>query len=192
MIRIAFAIFALLFCWTPRAEAALPPLELAQKSVAQERREQGKIPLNLRVTLTGDAIREWSIEGEFAYGGPLPGPGDTTFDADSDLPGRLLWIALAAVDPVTELAKLGGFVNGRTTSIDVQEKFVYVYGSNPSFRFFRDLERIAGFDLTHDDRRWSVRLQWSEATVVAVVITRDGRTVLTARDTKVRIRSAEE
>ena len=164
--------------------AALPPLELVEQSVQQHRAKTKKTTLDLAVTLTEGELVEWRIRGTFAYGAKLPGPGDAKIDENSKLPLRFLWIAVLASDPVAELNKVGRFVDARITDVQLQEEFVYVYGGDLAFRVFRDLQRVAGFDAVVDGVEWTTRVAWDRDRIVSVVVARDGRTVLAARDTR--------
>ncbi len=174
------ALVAVIALWTltaAPAHAALPPLELAQKSLAQARAGQPVFILDLRVTETSAELKEWRLRGTFSFG-DMP----DKLGPKAPLPLRLLWIATLSADPVAELQKAHGLINANTSTVGVQDGFVYVYGTTPSFSLYRDLKRLAAFSVTADGKRWVARLAYDgEGRLSGLMITRDGRTVLTAR-----------
>lgn len=158
------------------ASASLPPFELVHKSVAQARAAQKTARLDLRVTeMAGDLV-EWRLRGELAFG-TVP----EQMRVGASLARRLLWIATLAADPVHEIQKAHGFVNEKSATVGVQQEFVYVYGAMPAVSVFRDLRHIAAFSVKVDGATWVARLTYADDELRGVMITRDGRTVLTAR-----------
>lgn len=159
------------------AAAAPPPFELVQKSVAKHR-ESGRVSLDLRVTQMHGELREFDLAGTYAYGDEVASLNTGDFAL------RLLWIALLAKDPVAELQRKATFVNQRQATVGVQDGFVYVYGSMPSASVYRDLKRVAALSTKRDGHTWIVRLAWQDEELTGVMVSRDGRTVLTARAKK--------
>lgn len=173
---IVLAVFAPVVLAPGRAAAAVPPLELAQKSLAQQRTGK-QVTYDLRVTQMSTPLHEFTLRGTFTYGArPEALPPERSFDL------RLVWIALLAEDPVAELQRAAdGFIDARAATIGVQEEFVVVYGASPSFSVSRDLARITAMAVRHGEHRWAVRLTWRDGRVTGAMVTRDGQTVLTAR-----------
>lgn len=158
-----------------QAFAALPPFELVQKSLAKARAEHPKMVLDLRVTETAAALKEWDLRGTFRFGDR-----PARFDGDS-LAIQFLWIATLSADPVAELQRTYGLVNANVSTVGVQDSFVYVYGVLPAVSVYRDLQRLAAFSVKAGTQRWVTRLTWDEDQLSGIMVTRDGKTVLTAR-----------
>lgn len=157
------------------ATAAVPPFELVRSALVQARQQQKTVTLDLRVAQTSGKLVEWNLSGTFDIGAvPERLAGDP-------IPLRLLWIAVLSADPIAELQKSFGLINAARATVGVQEQFVYVYGAQPAASVHRDLKRLAALSVGVDGHTWACRLTWDEARLTGVMVTRDGRTVLTAR-----------
>lgn len=170
----ALAFIIAVFMSEPAA-AALPPFDLVRESLVQTRKKQKSTTLDLRVTQTSGKLVEWKLAGKFAFGEVPQKLGG------EEVALRLLWIALLSSDPVGELQKRHGLVNASRATVGVQEQFVYVYGGLPAVSVFRDLKRLAALSVESGGHTWVARLTWDDDRLTGAMITRDGRTVLTAR-----------
>ncbi len=160
--------------------AELPPFELVRQAV-EERRAKDNSGTPMQVTVLGTHVRNYDL---------LPGnPPRLTFDdgaislgEDSGTPYRLLWVALFADDPVRALSRYG-LVNTRQQRVGVRAgEFVYEYGTSPRIGVYRDLRRLAWFEVTEGDTTWRVECDWAEERLVGVSMTKGGAPYLSARE----------
>lgn len=163
------------------ADAALPPFELVQAALEQER-SAIRPPEPMRVTVIASTIAEYALG--FKDGEPTlrREGGAVGLSAESAEPYRFLWIALFSPDPIAAIVRPYGLVESARTRVDVSGgEFVYVYGARTQVAVHRDFRRLAWFEVTASGARWRTTVDYDQNGITGVTVTRDGAPRLTAR-----------
>ena len=164
--------------------AAVPPFELVQKSLAQHRKGKS-VDLAYRVSVTGKSVRDYTLRGEVDMGHEvgLDGEDAPRLGPRADVGFRLLWIALLAPDPIASLSAFG-FVKSDAAEVAVAQDFVYVYGTSPRVAVYRDLRRLAWFEVESEEVSWRTELTYRDEDVTGANVTRNGVPYVTLRAAK--------
>lgn len=160
------------------ARAALPPSELVEQRLEQAREARKPQPATLRVTVTGDAVREYSGEVKLVSNTPLTlrtKKGKALrLGGDAGLGTMLGWLLLDG-DLIDGLTKRGDF-RPKSDAIEVVgESFGYRYGVSPAIVVSRSLDRCLIVRWSDDGVAYDARFEFGEGpwpTVIA--ITRNG------------------
>lgn len=173
--------FTLILLVASAAQAALPPFELAQKSLTEHRKEAKNASFDLTFTQTGEQLREWELTGQHDYGSTVALDDKIRLGPQAPTLWRLVWIALLAPDPIAALTKSWGFVDTKAATVGVHDGFVYIYGANPRIAVYRDFKRLGWFEVRAKGNTWRIGLSWSGDDLLGLMVTHNGNTVLTAR-----------
>lgn len=171
---------AVLLCSPMNVQATPPPQELAAAKVAASRKSIAAT--TFRITYLGRSIRE--VNGKvqsnartlvLSAGGVIS---SKSLGAD-----RVLWIAVAAADPVSEIQSHGIMATKKRSIEAGATEFVFTYGATPSFSIDRVSWNLLGFTFKDKDKvLWKAVVERHEGVVATVRVFREGRVVLTARN----------
>lgn len=177
MRRSTFLMAALLL-WAAPAQAAMPPLKIAQARQASLRGTLKSGPrVEISATVLGNTLQSFSASGlrlgasyklklETEKAAIKEGdsylenkPPTLVIDAQAPMPWPVVFSLLSASDPLASLQATQGVIDPTHHKIEtLDEAFVYHYGASPRVVFSRDLSQIRRVFARADGVDWEVRL----------------------------------